>query len=28
MTDLEAKVAHVWTELKREAETLASTVTI
>lgn len=28
LTDLEAKVAHVWTELEREAETLASTVTI
>ncbi|HSY80839.1 MAG TPA: dephospho-CoA kinase [Gemmatimonadaceae bacterium] len=28
MTDLEAKVAHVWTELEREADTLASTVTI
>jgi dephospho-CoA kinase len=28
LTDLEAKVAHVWTELEREADTLASTVTI
>lgn len=28
LTDLETKVAHVWTELEREAETLASTVTI
>jgi len=28
LTDLEAKVAHVWMELEREAETLASTVTI
>jgi dephospho-CoA kinase len=28
LTDLEAKVAHVWTELEREAATLASTVTI
>ena len=28
LTDLEAKVAQVWMELEREAETLASTVTI
>jgi dephospho-CoA kinase len=28
LTDLEAKVAHVWMELEREAETLASTVSI
>jgi dephospho-CoA kinase len=28
LTDLEAKVAHVWMELEREADTLASTVTI
>jgi dephospho-CoA kinase len=28
LTDLETKVAQVWTELEREADTLASTVTI
>src|SRR5262249_16257522 len=28
LTDLEVKVAQVWSELEREAETLASTVTI
>jgi dephospho-CoA kinase len=28
LTDLEAKVAQVWAELEREADTLASTVTI
>jgi dephospho-CoA kinase len=28
LTDLETKVAHVWSELEREADTLASTVSI